>query len=103
MRAMTPDDEDEPGFERFDGTDEAVRELRAQVVRLEAQLDQLTAEYREQRAEMEALERRIEELARTLADLMARRHRRDSPLFFVWAVVWGAVGATLANLLILFR
>ena len=97
---MTPDDADDFEFDHPDDRRDDVRELEATVVRLQAQLDQLVAEYRTHRVELDALREQVRVLEQTLDELIARRKRRDGPLYFVWAIVWGAIGATLANLLL---
>jgi septal ring factor EnvC (AmiA/AmiB activator) len=96
---MTPDEDDDFGFDRSE-KDAEIRELEATVVRLEAQLDQLAAEYREHRAELDLLRAQVDVLDQTVTELTARRRRREGPLFFFWAVVWGALGAVAANLLV---
>jgi hypothetical protein len=78
-------------FNDYDDLDESeettVRELRAEIVRLEAQLDQLTASVREGVAEAAIIQARLVELERRVVRLEARR-RRDARLVVVaWVLM----------------
>ncbi|MBX9627649.1 MAG: hypothetical protein K2X82_27865 [Gemmataceae bacterium] len=94
------DDFDDDGFDPTEDTDEAtVRRLEAEVLRLNAALDQLAAEFREQKAAQEGLRRRVGEIERRL-DRMAARRRREWWVLPVVMTAWGAVGAVVASWLI---
>ena len=76
------DDEDEFTGDDFDSpeeTDSVIRELRAEIVRLEAQLDQLTASVRERTEELVAISVRLAEREAVVEQLRARQ-RRDTKL-----------------------
>lgn len=95
---MTPDDDRE--FDPSDETDPEVRHLRAEILRLDAQLDQLAAAVREQRAESAELHAMLAELEERIRLLEA--HRRLDRRVLVWLVplVWATCGASLAFLLL---
>jgi len=98
---MDPRDDEDPPFDDFDGTDPdpAVRELRAEMVRLQAQIDQLAAAARERAAEIAELRLRLAELEVRFAAVTAR-HRADLRLW-AWAMaLYGtAMGLGLSYLL----
>lgn len=96
---MTDDEFDDDGYDPTEDTDATVRRLEAEVLRLNAALDQLAAEFREQKAEQALLRQRIEEIERSIARLTARR-RRERWLMPVVMTCWGAVGAVVASWLI---
>lgn len=83
-------------FDPADELDPVVRELRNEIVRLEAQFDQLAAATARQEAEMELIRAETAELHRLIDDLAASR-RRFKRQMLVQSVVMGAAGAVLAN------
>ena len=86
---MDPREEDDVPFDSDDGDDPLIRSLRAEMVRLEAQLDQLLAAERERAEEAAALQVRLEELERLVAGLRDR-YRRSSRMYAWIAGFWGA-------------
>jgi uncharacterized protein involved in exopolysaccharide biosynthesis len=89
---MSRYDDDFDGPDESEDTDPIIRELRTEIVRLEAQLDQLTASVRERAEEAAVIQAQLVELERRVARLEARR-RRDERLI---VVAWLLVGASLA-------
>lgn len=92
------DDEGEYEGDEFDSPDEpdpVVRELRAEIIRLEAQLDQLTAGVREQTQEYAALAAQVAELKVAVARLRARQRRDAKLLLLAWLVVVASLGLSL--------
>jgi acyl-coenzyme A thioesterase PaaI-like protein len=95
--------DDDDGFESPDETDPVVRELRLEIVRLEARLDQMIAANRERAEEMAALGLQIDRLREEVAELSrdvaasAVRWRRLRKWILVEGLVCGAVGAALAQ------
>ena len=87
------DDYDSPGDRgESEEKDPTVRELRAEIVRLEAQLDQLTASVREQAAESADIRAQLVELEMRLARLEARR-RRDERIMLLTGLLTVASAA----------
>lgn len=84
------DDYDSP--DESEDTDPVIRELRAEIIRLEAQLDQLTANVRERVEKTAIIQAQLAELEVRIARLEARR-RRDEKLL---VVAWVIAGAALA-------
>lgn len=86
------------GYESPDGsedTDPLVRELRTEIVRLEAQLDQLSAGLREQTAEYALLRNQLVELQRRV-EALRRSRRRDAKLVLLaWALAVASVAFSL--------
>jgi septal ring factor EnvC (AmiA/AmiB activator) len=76
-------------------TDPIVRELRAEIIRLEAQLDQLTASVREQTAEAAVIQVQLVELERRVAQLEARRRRDAQFLVLAWVMLGASFGLWL--------
>lgn len=69
-------DDDFDSDDDFDPTDESdpqIREMRLEIVRLEARIDQLAAAERERAAEMEELRVMMDDLSRRIAALEAFR------------------------------
>lgn len=79
------DDYDSP--DESEDTDPEIRELRAEIIRLEAQLDQLTAGARERAAELAVIQAQVEELKRYVARLEARRRRDLAFLRLTWVMI----------------
>lgn len=86
------DEDDSDEFDSPEETDSVIRELRSEIIRLEAQLDQLTASVRERAAEAAAIIAKLAELELAVARLQARQ-RRDTRLL---VLAWLMVGASLA-------
>ncbi|VTR90730.1 unnamed protein product [Gemmata massiliana] len=68
-------------------TDSVIRELRTEIIRLEAQLDQLTASVREQSEESAIIVARLAELERAVDRLRARQRRDSKLLVIAWMMV----------------
>jgi septal ring factor EnvC (AmiA/AmiB activator) len=80
------DDEYESPDESED-TDPIIRELRAEIIRLEAQLDQLQASVRERAEEATEIRAKLAELELALDRLKARRRRDEKLLILAWLMV----------------
>lgn len=92
------DDENESDGDDFDSPEESdslIRELRAEIIRLEAQLDQLTASVREQTEESIAISERLSELEAAVERLRARQRRDTKLLVLAWAMVVGSLCMSL--------
>jgi septal ring factor EnvC (AmiA/AmiB activator) len=75
------------GSEGSEDTDPTVRNLRAQIVRFEAQLDQLTAGVRDRAEESARIKAKLAELELRIERLEARR-RRDARLMLAsWVMM----------------
>ncbi|AMV30277.1 hypothetical protein VT84_38145 [Gemmata sp. SH-PL17] len=84
------DDEYESDRDDFDSpekTDSVIRELRTEIIRLEAQLDQLTASVREQSEESAIIVARLAELERAVDRLRARQRHDSKLLVIAWMMV----------------
>ena len=93
------DDEYENDSDDFDGpeeTDSVIRELRSEIVRLEAQLDQLSASVRERAEESALISAQIAELQRAVAQLRARQRRDARLLVLAWVMVLMSLAMSLA-------
>jgi hypothetical protein len=96
---MDPREDDELPYDDSDDNDPLVRELRMEMVRLQAQLDQLLAAARERAEEVAELRARMGELER-LIDNIRNRYRRHVRLWAWIAGLYGAsIGMTLSWLL----
>jgi septal ring factor EnvC (AmiA/AmiB activator) len=80
-------DDEYEGSDESEDTDPTVRELRAQIVRLQAHLDQLTASVREQAGDSARISAKLAELEGRIARLEARR-RSDSRLMRLLSVLF---------------
>ena len=78
---------DSDDFDRPEETDSVIRELRSEIVRLEAQLDQLSASVRERAEESALISAQIAELQRAVAQLRARQRRDARLLVLAWVMV----------------
>lgn len=78
---MSQSDSDS-GFGESEDTDPTSRELRTEIVRLEAQLDQLAANVRERIADAAVIQVQLATLEQRIVALEARR-RRDARLILV--------------------
>ena len=81
------DDNDSDEYSESEDTDPMIRELRSEIVRLEAQLDQLTASVRERAAETAEIRVRLTELEEALTRLEARRRRDEKLIILAWVMV----------------
>lgn len=79
------DEYDSP--DESEDTDPVIRELRTEIIRLEAQLDQLQASVRERAEEAVEIRAKLVELERALERLKARRRRDEKLLFIAWLMV----------------
>ncbi|HEY1189010.1 MAG TPA: hypothetical protein VGE74_15255 [Gemmata sp.] len=86
---------DSDDFDSPDETDSLIWELRSEIIRLEAQLDQLTASVREQTEESIAISVRLAELEAAVERLRARQRRDTKLLFLAWMMVVASVTLSL--------
>lgn len=90
------DDEfDSDEFDSPEETDSVIRELRLEIVRLEAQLDQLSAGVRERAEETAAIAARLAELEAAVDRLQARQRRDQRLLVLAWVMVGASLGMSL--------
>ena len=87
------DDYDSP--DESEDTDPVIRELRAEIIRLEAQLDQLTASVRERAEEAALIQVQLAELEVRLARLEARRRRDEKLLVVAWVIAVGSLALSV--------
>ncbi|VTU00696.1 unnamed protein product [Gemmataceae bacterium] len=85
---MDPREEDDVPFDSGDNDDPLIRNLRTEMVRLEAQLDQLMAADRELAEEAAALRVRLDELEYQIATIRDR-YRRSARMYGWIAGMWG--------------
>jgi septal ring factor EnvC (AmiA/AmiB activator) len=83
---MSRYDDDYDAPDESEDTDPVIRELRTEIIRLEAQLDQLRASVRENTEEMAEIRAQLAEMERILERLKARR-RRDEKLVLAACVL----------------
>jgi uncharacterized protein involved in exopolysaccharide biosynthesis len=76
-------------------TDPIIRELRTEIIRLEAQLDQLTASVRERAEEAVIIRVQLAELEARLTQLEARCRRDALFLTLAWLMVSTSFGLWL--------
>lgn len=96
---MDPRDEDRPFDDYGDSDDALVEELRAEMIRLQAQIDQLSAAARDRAAEIAELRDRLVELELRI-DVIQGRYRRGVRMWAATAAVYGvAVGLVLSWLM----
>jgi septal ring factor EnvC (AmiA/AmiB activator) len=95
---VNPDDDRE--YDPSDESDPETRQLGAEILRLEAQLDQLAAAVREQATESAELHAMLADLEERMRALEARR--RFDHRVLVWAVplVWAFCGASVTFLIL---
>jgi septal ring factor EnvC (AmiA/AmiB activator) len=91
---MSRFDDDFEGPDESEDTDPTIRELRAEIIRLEAQLDQLTASVREQAAESALIQAKLVELEARIVRLEARRRRDEKLIVLAWVI--GVLSLALA-------
>lgn len=83
---MSQYDDEFDGPDEFEGTDPDVRELRTEIIRLEALLDQLQASVRERAAETAEIRTKLAELEVILERLKVRRRRDEKLLRLLFLV-----------------
>jgi len=84
---MDPREDEDPPFDDNDDNDPVIRELRAEMVRLQAELDQLSAAVRERAEESAELRARLDELERVIERIRLRMRR--SRIWVAIGVVYG--------------
>jgi septal ring factor EnvC (AmiA/AmiB activator) len=87
------DDYDSP--DESEDTHPIIRELRAEIIRLEAQLDQLTASVRERAEEAAVISAQLAELELRVERLEARRRRDAQFLVLAWLMLGASFGLWL--------
>ncbi len=87
---MDPREDDDIPYDE-DDNDPIIRELRTEMVRLEAQLDQLMAADRERAEEIVVLQARLTELE-MVVERLRERYRRSARL---WGWIAGFYGAAI--------
>jgi hypothetical protein len=96
---MNPNEDDEFSFDEPNDADPIMRELRMEMVRLQAQIDQLAASARERAAEVAELRVRLTELELRI-NAIKMRHRKNVQLWIWIAAMYGtAVGMGFSYLL----
>jgi hypothetical protein len=86
---MNPnEDDDDYSFEEPSDADPIMRVLRIEMVRLQAQIDQLVASTRERAAEIAELRARLTELELRV-DMLKARHRRNVRMWIWIAAIYG--------------
>ncbi len=88
-----PDDREES-----EDTEPMIRELRAEIVRLEAQLDQLSASARERAEESAVIAAQLADLQTRVARLEARRKRDMLFMRVTWVFIVGSLSLTAYTL-----
>lgn len=78
------DDYDSP--DESEDTDPIIRELRTEIIRLEAHLDQLTASARERAEENALIQAQLVTLEARIVRLEARRRRDERLLVVAWVI-----------------
>jgi len=90
--------DDDYDFDSPDGsedTDPLIRDLRAKIIRLEAQLDQLKASIREQTEESAIIAAQLAELQAEFVRLQARRRRDEKFLVLAWVLAVASLAMTV--------
>jgi ABC-type phosphate transport system auxiliary subunit len=86
---MNPNEDEDYSFDEPNDADPVMRELRIEMVRLQAQIDQLVASTQERAAELAELRARLTELE-LCVDSLKMRHRRNVRLWIWIAAMYGA-------------
>jgi ABC-type phosphate transport system auxiliary subunit len=86
---MNPNEDEDYSFDEPNDADPIMRELRIEMVRLQAQIDQLVASTQERAAEVAELQARLAELERSVDSLRAR-YRKNVRLWIWIAAMYGA-------------
>ena len=84
---MSQYDDEYDSPDESEDTDPIIRELRLEIVRLEAQLDQLMASVRERAEEAAEIRAKLAELELAIDRLKARRQRDERLLVLAWLMV----------------
>ncbi len=93
---MDPRENEDLPYDNSDDNDLVIRGLRIEMVRLQAQLDQLLAAARERSEEVAALRTRLDELDRVI-EAIRSRYRRNTRLWIIISAMYGAsLGMTLS-------
>lgn len=96
---MNPDEDDDYSFDERGDADPVMRELRMEMIRLQAQIDQLAASARERAAEIAELRIRLCDLEERVA-LLRMQRRRWLQLWTWTALLYGAaIGMATSYLL----
>lgn len=90
MNPNEPYEDDDFSFDEPNDADPIMRELRLEMVRLQAQIDQLAASARERAAEVAELRIRLTELELRV-NALKMRHRKSVQLWIWIAALYGAV------------
>ena len=85
---MNPNEDDDLPYEDPHEADPVVRELRLEMSRLQAQLDQLAAASRDRNAEIAELRERMNELE-AIVNRLRLRYRQNVRLWACIAVMYG--------------
>ena len=93
------DDFDSDDFDSPEETDSVIRELRLEIIRLEAQLDQLTASVRERVEESAAITARLAELELAVERLRLRQRRDSRLLVLAWLMVVASLAMSVFTFL----
>src|SRR5215217_8825815 len=88
---MDPREDDDLPFDDSDDHDPLIRELRAEMVRLQAQIDQLMASARDRAEEVAELRARLSELE-AVVERLRGRYRQSLRL---WACIAGFYGVAI--------
>ena len=83
------DDESEFSFDESDGAEPVIRELQIEMVRLQSQIDQLSAGARDRAGEIAQLRARLAELE-SRVEALKSRFRQDLRLWVWIAAIYGA-------------
>jgi len=93
------DEDDDYSFDETNDAEPVMRELRIEMVRLQAQIDQLVASTRERAVEIAELQVRLTELEQRF-DSLKRGYRRNVRLWIWIAAMYGiAAGMGLSYLM----
>jgi septal ring factor EnvC (AmiA/AmiB activator) len=80
-------DDYDSGPDESEEAEPIIRELRAEILRLEAQLDQFSASVRERAAETALIQVQLAELTERVARLEARRRRDVKLIVAAWVLM----------------
>ena len=86
---MDPREDDDLPYDDSDDDDPVIRGLRNEMIRLQAQLDQLLAAARERAEEVAVLRNRLTELEHLIEGIRTR-YRRNTRLWVAVAAMYGA-------------
>lgn len=99
MEPRDENDDDDFGRDESSDAEPLIHELRSEMVRLQAQIDQIAAAAQERTGEISVLRVRLAELERRL-DLIQARYRRNLRIWICTAAMYGtALGLGLSYLL----